>query len=264
MLTFKLDFSKETEYADTWLSFYPKFGLGKFTIQGWGYFDPRPQINTSLTFLMALIGVCLTGFSLYSIIFIPFLIFTWGQMYIHLPLNTGKKDEAENPDWGFYLADHGSSKNPFSFDYIVFQLGNKSKFVYMPWYLEWYRSSIMLKDGSWESEYRGLKKDFWNEEWKNKQYKESHIYNYKLKSGEEQKVETDIYVDEREWRRKGLMFLPWFNKVNKTIDVHFKEEVGEGRGSWKGGVIGCNYTMKIGETPTECLRRMEKERTFSR
>ena len=40
------------------------------------------------------------------------------------------------------------------------------------------------------------------------------------------------------------------------------EEVGKKKGSWKGGCIGCSYDLKPGETPEECLKRMEKEREF--
>ncbi len=34
-------------------------------------------------------------------------------------------------------------------------------------------------------------------------------------------------------------------------------------GSWKGGVLGCGYEMKPGETPKQTLRRMERERVFN-
>jgi hypothetical protein len=40
------------------------------------------------------------------------------------------------------------------------------------------------------------------------------------------------------------------------------DEVGEEAGSWKGGVLGCGYTLLPNETPLQCLRRMEKERKF--
>jgi len=50
--------------------------------------------------------------------------------------------------------------------------------------------------------------------------------------------------------------------TRRTIAVEFNEEVGERTGSWKGGVLGCGYDMKPGETRLECLRRMERERRF--
>ena len=53
-----------------------------------------------------------------------------------------------------------------------------------------------------------------------------------------------------------------FAKTRRTIDVHFSKEVGERKGSWKGGVMGCGYTLNENETPLECLQRMEVERKF--
>jgi len=46
--------------------------------------------------------------------------------------------------------------------------------------------------------------------------------------------------------------------------VSFDAEVGEGTGSYKGGVVGCSHDMLPFETPIETLRRMEKEVRFNR
>jgi len=45
--------------------------------------------------------------------------------------------------------------------------------------------------------------------------------------------------------------------------VKFSDEVGERTGSWKGGVIGTGSEMRPGESPEQCLRRMERERKFT-
>ena len=34
-----------------------------------------------------------------------------------------------------------------------------------------------------------------------------------------------------------------FKNVDRSIDVHFSKGVGKRKGSWKGGAIGCGYTM---------------------
>ena len=76
--------------------------------------------------------------------------------------------------------------------------------------------------------------------------------------------------------------------INKVIDVEFQfggpfirsvvfekkigekyyskrqeNGVGERVNSWKGGTVGCSYSMLKGETPEQTLRRMEKEREFN-
>lgn len=88
--------------------------------------------------------------------------------------------------------------------------------------------------------------------------KEKHNYTYTLNSGEIQKREATINVESREWQR------PWFPRrfYKESIDIEFNGEVGERTGTWKGGVLGCGYNIKEGETPLECLRRMESEREF--
>lgn len=87
---------------------------------------------------------------------------------------------------------------------------------------------------------------------------ETHPYKYTLRSGEVQERTATIQVETRLWTR------PWLPRklFKKTIDVKFNDEVGERSGSWKGGVLGCGYDMKSGETPLDTLRRMERERVF--
>ena len=77
-----------------------------------------------------------------------------------------------------------------------------------------------------------------------------------------EKIPTTIYVEEREWRPKWLKWTKMFAIINRTIDVHFSKEVGKRKGSWKGGTLGCGYTLRKNETPLECLKRMEVERNF--
>ncbi len=92
---------------------------------------------------------------------------------------------------------------------------------------------------------------------------ETFPYRYTLKSGDVQLREATVYVDRQEWRWRALRWCPWFAKVRTGIEVQFNDEVGERTGSWKGGCIGCGYDMKPGETPEQCLRRMERERVFN-
>ena len=77
-------------------------------------------------------------------------------------------------------------------------------------------------------------------------------------------VPCTFWVEEREWRRKWFKWCGWkgFKKVNKYIEIEFDGEVGKGKESWKGGCVGCSYNLNPGETPLECIQRMERERTF--
>lgn len=260
-MNFKLTFTeKDTEYYDKWLSFYPKWDKQtpfRVELEEWGYFDPRPQLNFNIT---SVLGLFLPFFSLYFLpVTIMFLFIGWGKVYLRLPFDTGMNDECENPSYGVNTYTNGKFINE-----VWFYWGKKRKHIDLPWTLQWYRTSILLKDGTWEHELKGDRKEFYNEEWKKKQWSEDYIYTYTLKSVEVQKVNTTIYVEEREWRPRWFKWTNLFSRVNKTIDVDFSQEVGEGKGSWKGGTVGCGYTINKNETPLQCLKRMESERRFDR
>jgi hypothetical protein len=89
-------------------------------------------------------------------------------------------------------------------------------------------------------------------------WKKDLPYRYVLRSGTVQERTATIGVSEREYRWRWFMWLPRPRMVKRTID-----QVGERSGSWKGGCLGCSYELRPGETPDDCLRRMERERKFS-
>lgn len=100
--------------------------------------------------------------------------------------------------------------------------------------------------------------------WKHRKHEvlseeETHSYLYTLKSGQTQVRSATIKQERRVWTR----YWPPFYRVSNAIDISFDREVGERSGSWKGGVLGCGYEMKRGETPLQTLRRMERERRFT-
>lgn len=247
MITFNFT-EKDTKYYNKWLSFYPKFQREgfRFTVSSWSYFDPRPQIVTSVSSLLTLILIPFLGF--YSFLLLPFLFFSWGQIFLSLPYNT-KEEECGYPDYGLiFYSVNGEIPN-----HIWIRKGFKGSTINFPWAKKFWKREVFTKDGWVQGE------DFWDEDkWKNKIVKEIYPYNYTLKSGNIQKRTAEIYQEKRYWRN-------WF-KLNtycrKIIEVTFNDEVGERSGSWKGGTIGCGYEMKKGETPLDTLRRMEKERKF--
>jgi len=198
-----------------------------------GYFDNRPRINIDLFF-----------FSLALI----------------LPFKNRWTDECDPPKWG--IAYHNQTFWIYKGGKGNMKGGNRWWTYHMPWSLEWVRTSALKKDGSWEHETKGNHKGFWRDSFQDILWSETYPYQYTLKSGEVQNIQATVKVEEREWRRRALQWLPIFNKVSRDIDVRFSGEVGEETGSWKGGTIGCGYELLPNETPLDCLRRMEKERKF--
>lgn len=218
-------------FRNKWMEFAPGFGL-KLMYEVAGYFDVRPMIVFCLG---------------------------WGKFYIHLPFNTGI-DECEPPRYGFYWFESS----------LWVCYGDKTKSFYAPWSWDWYRTSYLQKNdnggyGQWVSEYKSKRRGLepWNEPFKSKLWSNNYPYEYTLKSGEIQKRRANVTISKREWRRRFLMWCPWFNLVRRSLDIEFDGEVGERAGSWKGGTTGCGTEIKEGEEPLTVLRRMEKERKFN-
>lgn len=216
-------------YRNNWLQIFKGWGF-QLSLRA-GYDQPEPQLLIHLI---------------------------WGQIFIDLPWNVAglwNGDTFNGPSYELYW----SKDDPA----IVFRWGKgKHHFYYMPWALNWYRTSMMLKDGTWEHEKGRDRKNFWRDEWKEKLYTEQHPYTYTLQNGTVQHRTATVTVCEREWRQRWLPFTGLFAFIRKTIEVEFDDEVGERTGSWKGGTVGCGYDMKPGETPLDTLRRMELERVF--
>ena len=136
----------------------------------------------------------------------------------------------------------------------------------MPWALTWVRTSTYMNVGNeWfnETPKNRLK---WNGteigsyDWLNEnKWKETYPY---LDKYDNTTVNATISVSEGEWRPRGLKWTRLFSMTIRNIKVEFDQEVGNRKGSWKGGAMGCGYDLLEGESPFECLQRMEKEKTF--
>lgn len=250
-----------------WITFYPKFN-SSFYIEKAGYFDERPKIHTSITQLLVLILLPLFVIqSFWFLFFLPLVFFGWGKLYINLPIKTGIQD-CESAAYGFNYHNNkiwiyiGGGGN--------FEGGKKWKTLTMPWDLTWVRTSTLMKGGydwfhetknnriNWSKDEEGLILGSYNWREKNK-WKETHKY---VDSFDNTVVNATISVSEMEWRPLWFKWTSLFNKTRNSINIEFDQEVGKRKGSWKGGTIGCGYDLKKGETPLECLRRMEKERKF--
>ena len=254
-------------YKNKWFEFTPTWSGFAITYHVAGYFDPHPMLQ---------------------------IYFIWGKLFLYLPykhykmikdeltikekrkeklnkINGEKKikpklkkiyyDDCEPPRYGIY----------FHMNQIGICYGTKTKLYDLPWALDWIRTSALTKDGKWETETIlskldniGKCKDFWDKKkWGDILYYETHPYKYITKNNEEQNCLATIRVVEMEWRWKWFKWLRYTQLIKKSINIEFNDEVGERKGSWKGGCTGCSYEILPNETPFECLKRMEKERKFT-
>lgn len=144
-----------------------------------------------------------------------------------------------------------ASRDPWWVKGIAFHLN--------PFELRHMRHDVRLPDGSW-AEHVGS----W-ERHKDGDGREvmTYPYRYVLKNGTVQERTATVCVERRTWRPRSLRWTSLFEKESISIDVAFSDEVGERAGSWKGGCTGCGYELRRGESPLECLKRMESERVFA-
>lgn len=215
-------------YDGKWIIFYFGFNFD-ISYETCGYFDNRPRINLDLIF--------------FSLTFI-------------LPFRNEWANECDSPKWGISI--HNRTIWIYRGGKGNMNGGNKWWTWEIPFITYvWIRSSILLDNGSWEHESKGNHKSFYEDSWKKQQ--KSWDYDY-TDSYDGEVIPTTIYVEEREWRPKWLTWTKLFNSVTRTIDIHFSKECGKGKGSWKGGTVGCSYQLLPNEDPLDCLKRMEKER----
>lgn len=201
-----------------------------------GYFDNRPRINLGLFFF---------------------------HLTLIIPIRNSWTDECDPPKWG--IAYHNQTFWIYRGGKGNDEGGNKWWTFYMPWSYTWVRTSNLRIDGKWENETQGDRKNFYEDKWREIIKNETFPYKYVCDSGTVQDdINATIKTTEMEWRQRWLKWTKLFAKVSRSIDVSFDNEVGSERGSWKGGTIGCSYTLKVGETPYDCLKRMERERRFER
>ena len=202
--------------------------------------------------------------------------FVISLILIHLYLCLPGHKHYCNYRFGFRFTDYQSSNIPCA---LVWYWKSDSKLIYMPWQLEWYRTSYLLWNNQWAHDTlpdrtKWLKKHPGScaVEYSEKVTMSYHSnpaawegvypYTYVLSNGKEQHTMAHVKVVEREWRPQWFMWTNVFAKTKRIIEIDFEEEIGEQTGSWTGGVVGCAYDMLPNETPEQCLKRMEVERRF--
>jgi len=222
---------KNTKKLEGWIRLCKGFNTSLY-IEKAGYFDERPQLHISVTQILSLlIFPFLLSYSLLFLVLTPLIFFGYGKLYINLPIKTGIED-CDSAAWGFnyhnntiwiYIGGGGNHEG-----------GKKWKTFIMPWQLKWYRTSLLLNDDTWEHEYKGSRKDFYKEIWNKKKWSCRADY---LDKYDNKTIKSTLCIEEREWRRTGMMWSSLFGTTSRTLSVNFDEEVGPQKGSWKGGTI---------------------------
>ena len=249
---FKIYYEKDDGYDwihREWLNFYTGWEMPRFIYDTFSYEDDRRH------HMIISLG--------------------WGNLYLYFPWKNRHTDWNDfndpEPEYGYYFYGEGKF-----FDEIVLKLGKKSKTVYMPWALEFYKRSVLLKGNKWwghtQKEVRKAKKQgkyVWNDPKFNIEYDDKRIYTerviftYTTVGGEVQHTTATCHVEVREWRPRWFMWTKLFRHVRRDLEIQFDDEMGNQRGSWKGGVLGVSAPITQDEIDrldfVSPLRRYEKK-----
>ena len=73
-------------------------------------------------------------------------------------------------------------------------------------------------------------------------------------------------IEEREWIRGSwswlraiLKYVPGCRKIQRSIDIEFRDEVGGGKTGWKGGTLGMGFEMLPDESIENAFKRLIKD-----
>ena len=167
-----------------------------------------------------------------------------------------RRFDDNNRKWGFYFMDRVNFVWRWGLKYVSFDLTFVSRVFVRHEILSIDRSRVVFT-------YRA-NRDFIDDFEKAERIKQENSvlldYRYETLRGDVQKVTACVCVER--WIRR-IKWTP-FIVPDECICVSLSEDIGSERGTWKGGVTGCGYSLKRGESAIQCLRRMERERRFDR
>ena len=175
----------------------------------------------------------------------------WLNLYLKVPVLIRERPGTE--DW---CASYGM--HTFG-DAIHFNWRTKCKIISLPWA---FGSAIRWDVFDASGNKRKKISQYDDGPFEDGRYVETWLFIYVLRSGNIQNRTATIHGEEMEWRLKWFPWLPWPRKIHRSIAISFDDEVGERSGSWKGGVTGCSFEWRDGESMKGCLLRMQHEREF--
>lgn len=178
--------------------------------------------------------------------------FIFGAFYLTLPWKHNFEKDFGHDDPSYGITYHMKS--------FQFYWNRKCKVKNMFYSYDWIRTSLLLSDGTWEHETRGNSKTFYEEPWLSKQWKIVIPYKHRTSNEGDIDILVTCHITEREWRQKWLKWTKIGAKIRRTVDVEFSDEVGKGRGSWKGGTLATGFNINNDSCDIQVgLDKMEKE-----
>lgn len=184
-------------------------------------------------------------------------LFGWHSVFM-LPFKSKRYPDGDccPPEWGISV--HGDSIWLYYGGGGNFDGGTRYKCWDLPFFtrnnIRW---DVMCKDGKMHNRH---KLDRHSSLYENP-FVDTKEYEYTDRY-DNSKVPCVYWVEEMEWRPKWLSWCSLFKDVHRYLNVNFSVEVGSGKDTWKGGVVGCSFEMRKDETPEECIKRMEIEKNF--
>lgn len=89
------------------------------------------------------------------------------------------------------------------------------------------------------------------------------VLKFRFNDFDGEEIVATCRVEEREWKH-GTSWCKWISlfrrpEIVRSLNLQFSAEVGERKGSWKGGTVGHGITMKSDESVPDAFRRYCEE-----
>lgn len=234
----------------------------------WARMLGQTYYDTSYRFLWGELSVRHVGFAFkFGCFERPHLNIAVGlfQVFLRLPRKLtpffdAGKGSIENKAYGFSTCDGD----------IFLAWGERTKIIRRPWGWRHNFWHYLAVDGVWRNEAENPDSYIRNMKSKTPLPSEGppawcaeFPYHYMTDGGDAQHV-TATVTRRRRFMSYRVFGVPICKHFREEMDIEFSDEVGNQRGSWKGGCVGCCWEMKPGETVFMALRRMQRERNFCR
>jgi hypothetical protein len=135
--------------------------------------------------------------------------------------------------------------------------------TFLPWN-EWRHTRYRIFDKDFnkirEDVFTGAKGE-WSKKWDiTYKFKESiEKVRFCFFDYDDELIWADTYVEEREYERGEKWFkwlsIFWPTRVYRSLDMAFDKEVGDRKGSWKGGTLGTSIAMEPTDNHETAFRR---------